>query len=108
MELKNKGSYFFKRTVSFRSLGFLAACIVAVLLASCASVPEDMMISTATEEETRAVEKVAQDLAYLDGTSLLGNTDVAAAAQRCYHLRNSFVFLLCKKRKEVRKVRKIR
>lgn len=81
MNLKNKGSYFFKRTASFRSLGFLAACIVAVLLASCASVPEDMMISTATEEETRAVEKVAQDLAYLDGTSLLGNTDVAAAAQ---------------------------
>lgn len=81
MNLKNKGSIFFKKTVFFRRLGFIISCGLVLFLASCASLPEDVMISTASEEEIKVVEKVAQDLAYLDGTSILGNTHVATAAQ---------------------------
>lgn len=62
-------------------LFILGASLAALTLASCASVPEDMMVSTAASEENKVIQEAARQLAYLDGTHLTGNTDVAAAAQ---------------------------
>ena len=63
------------------NLFILGAFLTALTLVSCASVPEDMMVSTVAAEENKFVQEAAQQLAYLDGTHLSGNTDVAAAAR---------------------------
>lgn len=55
--------------------------VVLFTLASCASSPEDMMISTRAVDEVQVVQEAAQQLAHLDGNYLLGNTDVAAATK---------------------------
>ena len=55
--------------------------LLLFLLVSCASVPEDTMISTVQAEEVQVVQETAKQLAYLDGTHILGNPDLAAAAQ---------------------------
>lgn len=64
-----------------RKAALVGAAIAALALTSCASVPEDMMVSTVAAEENKIVQEAAHQLAYLDGTHLAGNTDVAAAAQ---------------------------
>ena len=67
----------------------LIGSILLFALVSCASTPEDMMISTVAADEVQVVQEVAQQLAYLDGNNLLGNTDVAAAARLLELLQDS-------------------
>lgn len=59
----------------------LIGSILLFSLISCASVPEDTMISTVAAEEVQVVQEAAQQLAYLDANHLLGNTDVAVATR---------------------------
>lgn len=59
----------------------LVGGVLVLMMASCASTPEDMMISTVAADEVQVVQEVAQQLAHLDGNYLLGNTDVAAATK---------------------------
>ncbi|MBO7164142.1 MAG: hypothetical protein PUH08_09655 [Treponema sp.] len=67
----------------------LIGSILLFALVSCASTPEDMIVSTVATEEVQAVQDAAQQLAYLDGNNLLGNTDVAAAARLLELLQDS-------------------
>lgn len=59
----------------------LVGGVLVLMMASCASTPEDMMISTVAADEVQVVQEVAQQLAYLDGNHILGNTDVVAATK---------------------------
>ena len=67
----------------------LIGSILLFALVSCASTPEDLVISTVAAEEVQVVQDAAQQLAYLDGSYLLGNTDVAAAAKLLELLQDS-------------------
>lgn len=65
-----------KNTKTMWGLLFIA---LAMYLSSCASVPEDLMVSTVEKEEVVVIQEAAKKLAHLDGTHIEGNPDVAAA-----------------------------